>query len=248
MRMVAFNALLSVFIVSLISLIGAISLPFSEKRLQSFLIYFVSFSAGALLGDVFIHLLPEVTETAGFTLEISGYILVGIMTTFIIEKFIHWKHHADPSHNHAHPVTALTLIGDSVHNFIDGLVIGASYLVSFPVGLATTMAVVLHEIPQEIGNFGILIHGGYTRKRALWFNFLTALTAVLGTCIALFIGNQMSTSVIMLSAFAAGNFIYIAASDLIPEMHKEVSVKKSSIQFFTMLLGIGVMFSLLLLE
>ncbi|MFZ1619577.1 MAG: ZIP family metal transporter, partial [Microgenomates group bacterium] len=103
--MVAFNALLSVFIVSLISLIGAISLPFSEKRLQSFLIYFVSFSAGALLGDVFIHLLPEVTETAGFTLEISGYILVGIMTTFIIEKFIHWKHHADPSHNHAHPVT-----------------------------------------------------------------------------------------------------------------------------------------------
>lgn len=246
--MVALSSYLSVIIVSLISLVGAISLPLSEKKLQSFLIYFVSFSAGAMLGDVFIHLLPEVTEEAGFTLEISAYILIGIMTTFIIEKFIHWKHHTDPAHNHAHPVTALTLIGDSVHNFIDGLVIGASYLVSFPVGLATTLAVILHEIPQEIGNFGILIHGGYTRTRALWFNFLTALTAVLGTTIALFIGNQMSKSVVLLSAFAAGNFIYIAASDLIPEMHKEVSVKKSLIQFLTMLLGIGVMLSLLLLE
>lgn len=246
--MAAFYALLSVFIVSLISLVGAISLPLSEKKLRSFLIYFVSFSAGALLGDVFIHLLPEVTEEAGFTLEISAYVLIGIMTTFIIEKFIHWKHHTDPAHNHTHPVTALTLIGDSVHNFIDGLVIGASYLVSFPVGLATTLAVILHEIPQEIGNFGILIHGGYTRTRALWFNFLTALTAVLGTSIALFIGNHMSKSVMLLTAFAAGNFIYIAASDLIPEMHKEVSVKRSSIQFLTMLLGIGIMFSLLLLE
>ena len=246
--MIALSSYLSVIIVSLISLVGAISLPLSEKKLQSFLIYFVSFSAGAMLGDVFIHLLPEVTKEAGFTLEISTYVLIGIMTTFIIEKFIHWKHHADPEHNHAHPVTALTLIGDSVHNFIDGLVIGASYLVSFPVGLATTLAVILHEIPQEIGNFGILIHGGYTRTRALWFNFLTALTAVLGTTIALFIGNQMSKSVVLLSAFAAGNFIYIAASDLIPEMHKEVSVKKSSIQFLTMLLGIGVMLSLLLLD
>ena len=246
--MIALSSYLSVIIVSLISLVGAISLPLSEKKLQSFLIYFVSFSAGAMLGDVFIHLLPEVTKEAGFTLEISTYVLIGIMTTFIIEKFIHWKHHADPAHNHAHPVTALTLIGDSVHNFIDGLVIGASYLVSFPVGLATTLAVILHEIPQEIGNFGILIHGGYTRTRALWFNFLTALTAVLGTTIALFIGNQMSKSVVLLSAFAAGNFIYIAASDLIPEMHKEVSVKKSSIQFLTMLLGIGVMLSLLLLD
>lgn len=246
--MAAIYALLSVFIVSLISLIGAISLPFSEKRLQSFLIYFVSFSAGAMLGDVFIHLLPEVTKKSGFTLEVSTYVLIGIMTTFIIEKFIHWKHHSDPEHSHAHPVTALTLVGDGVHNFIDGLVIGSSYLVSFPVGLATTLAVILHEIPQEIGNFGILIHGGYTRKRALWFNFLTALTAVLGTSIALFIGNRMSASVLVLSAFAAGNFIYISASDLIPEMHKVVSVRKSTIQFLTMLLGIGVMMSLLLLE
>lgn len=247
--MVAFYSLVSVIIVSLISLVGAISLPFSEKKLQSFLIYFISFSAGALLGDVFIHLLPEVTEKAGFTGEISFYVLLGIMVTFIIEKVIHWKHHqSHQGHSHKHPITTMTLIGDGIHNFVDGLVIGASYFISFPVGLATTIAVILHEIPQEIGNFGVLIHGGYSRGRALLVNFLSALTAVLGTLIALFISNRIEQSVMVLSAFAAGNFIYIASSDLIPEMHKELSVRKTILQFVTMVLGIGVMMALLLLE
>jgi len=247
--MSAVYALVSVFVVSLISLIGAVSLPISDKKLQNFLIYFVSFSAGALLGDVFIHLLPEVTENTGFTPQISTYVLVGIMVTFVIEKVIHWKHHHSHSgHKHAHPITAMTLIGDGVHNFIDGLVIGASYLISFPVGVATTIAVILHEIPQEIGNFGVLVHGGYSRGKALLFNFLSALTAVLGTVVALVVSGQVAGSVGLLTAFAAGNFIYIAASDLIPEMHKELSLRKSAIQFITMIFGIGVMSALLLLE
>lgn len=247
--MIYIYALLSVIAVSLISLIGAVTLPVGEKRLQSFLTYFISFSAGALLGDVLIHLLPEVVGEVGLSRQVSLQILMGILVTFVIEKIIHWKHHhSHPSKQTYHPVTTMTLIGDSVHNFIDGLVIGASYMISLPAGIATTIAVILHEIPQEIGNFGVLIHGGYTRSRALWFNFLTALTAVAGTIIALVLSGNVHGSVTMLSAFAAGNLLYIASSDLIPEMHKETHLKRSAIQFITMMLGIIVMMSLLLLE
>lgn len=247
--MIPIYALLSVLAVSLISLVGVVFLPLNEKRLKTFLIYFLSFSAGALLGDVFIHLLPEVVETGGFTQSVSINILIGIMATFVIEKIIHWKHHQTHSgHDHKHPVTTMTLIGDGVHNFIDGLVIGASYFISIPAGIATTFAVILHEIPQEIGNFGVLIHGGYTKSKALWFNFLSALTAVVGTVTVLVIGSANTNAIMTLTSFAAGNFIYIAASDLIPELHKEVGFKKTVLQFVTMLLGIGVMFALLLLD
>lgn len=247
--MVPIYALLSVVAVSVISLVGAVLLPLNEKRLKTFLIYFLSFSAGALLGDVFIHLLPEVVEAEGFTQSVSVNILIGILATFVIEKIIHWKHHQSHSgHIHKHPVTTMTLFGDGVHNFIDGLVIGASYFVSIPAGIATTFAVILHEIPQEMGNFGVLIHGGYTRSRALWFNFLSSLTAVAGTATVLAIGSANNDMVMTLTSFAAGNFIYIAASDLIPELHKEVGFKKTVLQFVTMLMGIGVMFGLLLLD
>ncbi len=247
--MIAIYAIFSVILVSVISLIGAVLLPLNQKRLQTFLIYFVSFSAGALLGDVFIHLIPEVVESDGFTQSVSVNILLGILVTFIIEKIVHWKHHQpSKSHLHPHPVTAMTLIGDGIHNFIDGLVIGASYFISVPAGVATTLAVILHEIPQEIGNFGVLVHGGYSRSKALWFNFLSALTAVAGTITVLILGANADGSIMALTSFAAGNFIYIAASDLIPELHKEVGLKKTVLQFVTMVLGIGVMFALLFIE
>lgn len=247
--MVALYSLLSVFAVSLISLVGAVLLPVNEKRLRTFLIYFVSFSAGALLGDVFIHLLPEVVATQGFTQSVSVNILLGILVTFVIEKIIHWKHHQTHSgHVHKHPVTTMTIIGDAVHNYIDGLVIAASYFISIPAGIATTFAVILHEIPQEIGNFGVLVNGGYSRSRALMLNFVSALTAVAGTVTVLTLGSTSTSLIMALTSFAAGNFIYIAASDLIPELHKEVGLKKTVLQFVTMILGIGVMFALLLLE
>jgi len=247
--MINVYALFSVIAVSIISLIGVVLLPVNEKRLQNFLIYFVSFSAGALLGDVFIHLLPEVVESDGFTLSVSINVLLGILVTFVVEKIIHWKHH-QPHRDHTHkkPVTTMTLLGDGVHNFIDGLIVGASYFISVPAGIATTFAIILHEIPQEMGNFGVLIHGGYTRSRALWFNFLSALTAVAGTVTVLVLGSASDNIIMALTSFAAGNFIYIAASDLIPELHKEVGFKKTVLQFVTMLMGIVAMFALLLLE
>jgi len=241
-------SLISVFVVSAISLVGVFTLSVQENTLKNMLTSLIAFSAGAMLGDVFIHLLPEIVEKGGFDLHISYLVLSGIILTFVIEKVIHWQHHRGEVKNKPHPMTTLTLFGDGVHNFIDGLIIGGSYLVSPAVGFATTLAVILHEIPQEIGNFGVLIHGGYSKRKALWYNFLSALTAVIGTVIALSIGGTNEASTIALTAFTAGTFIYIVGSDLIPELHKEVGAKKSIIQFIWLLLGIGVMMGLLVLE
>ena len=208
----------------------------------------VSFSAGALFGNAFIHLLPEAIEEAGFGLNVSLYLMFGIIFSFVIEKFIHWRHCHITSEEHVHPFAMMNLFGDGVHNFIDGLIIGASYLASIPVGIATTIAVILHELPQEIGDFGVLLHGGFSKGKALFFNFITALTAVFGAVIALVISSFVENITTFLVPFAAGTFIYIAGSDLIPELHKEVEVKKSLLQFVAIVLGVLVMMLLLLLD
>ncbi|MBI2146977.1 ZIP family metal transporter [Candidatus Woesearchaeota archaeon] len=243
------STILSVLLVSLISFVGVLALSLSAKALKNMLIYFVSFAAGALFGDAFLHLLPEAVEEAGFGLHVSLYILIGIAFSFVVEKVIHWRHcHLTMTKEHAHPFAVMNLTGDAVHNFIDGLVIGASYLASFPVGVATTIAVVLHEIPQEIGDFGVLIHGGYTKGKALFFNFLTALTAVVGAIIALAVGDATGSMTSFLVPFAAGGFIYIAGSDLIPELHKEIKADRSILQLVSFLAGIGIMVALLVVE
>lgn len=242
-------ALLSVSLVSLISLIAILALGIKENILKKILLYLVSFSTGALFGGAFIHLLPEATELLGFGPKMSFYILSGIIFSFIIEKFIHWRHCHNPEHigQKVHSFAYMNLFGDGVHNFIDGLVIGAAYLVSIPVGIATTIAVVLHEIPQEIGDFGVLLHGGFSKKKAILMNFLTALTAVAGTIIALIIGSHTEHLTLFLVPFAAGSFIYIAGSDLIPELHKETCKKKSFFQLVFFILGILVIASMLLM-
>ncbi len=242
-----FYAILSVFFVSLLSLVGFFVLPFNKEKLNKVLIYFVSFAAGTLLGDAFIHLIPEAYEKIGICFQVALYVLSGIVAFFILEKFVHWRHcHKVPSDKHPHPFSYVILTGDTVHNFIDGLIIGASYLVSIPVGIATTLAVIFHEIPQEIGDFGSLVYGGFSKKRALLLNFMTALTAVLGAVLVLTLGENEGL-VNFLVPFAAGGFIYIALSDLIPELHKHTEAKKSFWQLITFILGIGLMALLLLL-
>jgi zinc and cadmium transporter len=244
-------SLVSVVLVSLISLVGVSTLIFKDSTLRKVLLYFVSFAAGALLGDAFIHLLPEAAKESGFTVMISFSIITGIVFFFIMEKIIQWRHcHMPVSREHPHPLTYMNLFGDSVHNFIDGLIIGASYLASIPIGIATTIAVVFHEIPHEMGNFGVLLHGGFTRKKAILFNFLSAIIAIAGTIAALLIGVTEGANPYLLG-FAAGGFVYIAATDLIPELHKgnvhpEGFSKTAIGQLFFLLLGIGMMFSLLL--
>lgn len=242
--------LVSVLIVSLISLVGVLTLSLKASTLKKCLIYLVSFSAGALLGDVFIHLLPELIEESGFELSISIYILSGILFSFVIEKVINWRHcHHPTTKEHPHPFALMNLVGDFLHNFLDGLIIGASYLVSIPVGIATTIAVVLHEIPQEMGDFGILLHGGFSKNKALFLNFVTALSAVFGALVSLILTTRIENSLIFVIPFAAGNFIYIAGADLIPELHKyQFTTRGSILQLLTIILGILIMASLLLLE
>jgi len=239
----------SVAIVSLVSLIGIFTISLSTKTLNRALIYVISLSAGALIGDAFIHLLPEIVEENGFSLNISIYVILGIIGSFAIEKIIHWRHcHHPTTKDHPHPFALMNLFGDAVHNFIDGLIIGAAYLVSIPVGIATTFAVILHEIPQEIGDFGVLLHGGFSKKKALLLNFGIGLVAILGAVLALILGETAENFHVFLVPFAAGSFIYIAAADLIPELHKETNVWKSLLQLFWFCMGVAILALLLLVE
>lgn len=241
-------ALISVLIVSVVSLVGIVTLWLSTTFLKKIVLFLVSFSAWALFGDAFLHLLPEAIADNWFTLIVSLSLLWGIVFWLVTEKVIRRNHcHMPITKTHTHPIATMNLVWDMVHNFIDGLIIGASYLVSIPVGIATTLAVVLHEIPQEIWDFGVLVHGGYSKKRALLMNFLTALTAVIGLVISFVLYNYIQNIVVFLIPFAAGTFIYIAGSDLIPELHKENKLSQSLPQIAFFLLGIAVMATLLLI-
>jgi len=242
-------SLVSVVIVSLISLIGVLTFLLKQENLKKMLLYLVSFSAGGLFGDAFIHLIPEAAGENGFGLSVSLYILLGIIVSFIVEKFLQWRHcHIPTSEEHPHPFAYMNLFGDAVHNFIDGLIIGGSYLASLPLGLATTIAVVFHEIPQEIGDFGVLMYGGFDKSKALLFNFSSAVTAIFGAIVSLGLGFYIGDFVPFLIPFAAGNFIYIAGSDLIPELRKEPEPSKSALQLTALVLGILILFSLVFLE
>lgn len=241
--------LLSVFLVSLISLVGIVTLAMDEKRLKRALLFLVSFAVGGLFGDVFIHILPEAFEKAASSLRVSFGVMAGILVFFILEKFIYWRHcHSGVCDMHNKPVVWLNLIGDAFHNFIDGIIIGASYTVSFPIGLTTTLAVILHEIPQEIGDYGILVNGGLSRFRALVMNFLCALVAVLGAVAALLLGPYIKDFTDYALPLTAGGFIYLAGSDLIPELHREVRFSRSVFQLLSIILGVAVMALLLLIE
>ncbi|MEK6945259.1 MAG: ZIP family metal transporter [Nanoarchaeota archaeon] len=240
--------LISVIIVSLVSLIGIITLSIKTERLQKFLIYLISFAAGALFADAFLHLLPGLAKN-GLGIKIPVFILTGIVIFFVIEKIVHWQHcHMPITKNHVHSLATMNLIGDGFHNFLDGLIIATSYIISVPAGIATTLAVLIHEIPQEIGDFGVLIYGGYSKKKALLVNFLSAILAVVGAVAALLLSKYISGVEELITAIAIGGFIYIAGSDLIPELHKEYSTKKALLQLLFFLIGIALIGSLLFLE
>jgi zinc and cadmium transporter len=202
-----------------------------------------------MLGDVFLHIFPYISQEHGFTTRIGLYVLLGVMIFFVIEKFIHWHHCHRVDHTHAiKPFAYTNLIGDGVHNFLDGVIIAASFMVSVPVGLATTLAVLFHEIPQEVGDFGVLLYAGFKRKAALLWNFASALMGVLGAVVALLLIDRIQGLELVLMSIAAGGFIYIAGSDLIPELHKNCHWCKSLYQFLFVILGIVVMGLLFFVE
>lgn len=238
----------SVLAVSLVSFVGVFTLSLRERLLQRILLLLVSFSTGALLGNVFLHLLPEIAEhTEEFSSALS-VVLLGILLSFVIEKFIHWRHcHMLGCEPHVHPTGHLVLIGDAAHNILDGILIATAYLVSFHIGIATTVAVILHEIPQELGDFAVLLHSGHTKRWALLANFLSALSAFVGAALVLLLSTSAEGIERFLLPLAAGNFLYIAGSDLIPELHKETRASGALLQLLMMLAGIAVMHGLTLL-
>ena len=233
--------IISTFLISMIAFIGILTLSMKEELIKKIVSFLVSLSAGALMGGAFLHLMPEAVEKS----EDPGifiYVLVGFTLFFLVEKLLCWRHCHEgkcPVHTFAY----MNLLGDGVHNFIDGLIISASFVTNIPLGIATTIAVALHEIPQEIGDFGVLVYGGIKRTRALLLNFVCAITAVLGGVFGYFLSDYMGSSILFLLPFAAGGFVYIAASDLIPEIRKEVDIRKSLLSLGIFITGILIMYA-----
>ena len=255
-------ALIAVLCISVISLAGLVTLGMSTTFLKKCLPVLVSLAVGALFGDAIVHLIPHALEEIPDKITVPFFVLLGIVTFFALEKFLRWQHshdlpgeleidlaHGGHDHNHhpIKPVGPIVLIGDAVHNLLDGVIIGASFLISPEVGIATTIAIALHEIPQEIGDFAILLHAGYSKRKALLFNFCSALASVLGL-FCVYMLAEVENLIPILSALAAGGFIYIAGSDLVPHLHEETTTSKSVQQLVAMLFGICLMFLLVVLE
>lgn len=243
-------ALASVIFVSLVSVVGIVLLMMNDKLLKHVVFVLVGLAVGALFGDAFIHIIPEAFEINASAVETSFYILLGIFAFFVLEKFLHWRHEhtCEFEGECIKPLGYINLASDGVHNFIDGILIGVSYLASFEIGLATTLAVILHEIPQEISDFGVLVHAGFTKWRALTFNFLAATIAIVGAVVALMIGETAGAFTGIMLPIAAGGFIYIAGSDLVPEMQLDSDLEKSVLQMISIGVGVGLMFLLVFLE
>jgi zinc and cadmium transporter len=243
------STLAAVLIVSLISLVGTLALVARETFLRRILPLLVGLAVGALLGDALIHILPELAEDGGLTLAISLTVVGSILFFFVLEKFIHLHHRLrSPGQGHIKPVALNNLIGDGIHNFVDGAIIAGSFLVDARLGLATTIAVALHEIPQEIGDLGVLVHAGLAPRRAVVFNLAVAMTALIGGVLTLLVEGSVGGIERPLLATSAGAFIYIAGADLIPEMHDQTSLGTSILQFVGMTTGFAAMAALLLFE
>jgi len=238
-------SLVSAFIIVIIAFAGIIILSLSDKLVQKILILIVSLSAGSLIGGAFLHLIPEAFEQTNNYLLPGVYVLVGFSLFFVMERILQFHHcHKFDCETHQH-LGHINLIGDAVHNFIDGLIIVSAFAVSPKIGIPVTLAIAMHEIPQEIGDFGILLYSGWKKARALFFNFLAALTVVAGVIIGYFLLDRIEGVTQFLLPFAAGGFIYIAASDLVPELHKETKLGKSLLSFLVFLIGLVLMFGLL---
>lgn len=254
--------ILATVVVSAVSLIGIVALSINKRFLDRILLILIALAAGSLIGDAIIHLIPESLESLGDERLFGGAVISGILLFFILERYLRW-HHAhhgseeehegherfeEGPHNPTAHLAPLVIVADGIHNFIDGIVIAASFVVSIPLGVATTAAVFLHEIPQEIADFALLIHAGYSRVKAILFNFLSALTAVIGAVAFLLINESFENLAPYAAALTAGAFIYIAIADIIPELHKENRPGRVAIQLASFLIGIAVMFALTFLE
>lgn len=229
------------FLMSVVSLVGSITIVLKPAHLDRLVLPLVSLAAGTLLGGAFFHMIPEGMKHIG-ALNGGAWLLGGFSIFLGIEQFLHWHHSHHFCDKYHRPMTYLILIGDGLHNFIGGLAIASTFLLNPQAGIVAWLAAVAHEVPQELGDFGILIHGGWNRKQALLWNFISALTFPLGALCAFILSRQFPLAALIL--FGAGNFIYIAASDLVPEIKSHPNIKRAVVHFITFLLGILLMFYL----
>ena len=220
---------------SLVGLVGIFSLYVSEEKLEEIVQWLVAFAAGAMLAGALVHMIPKAMVALRYkwTGEVA---ILGFLTFFVLERFLHWHHCHETGPCEVHPVTTLTIVGDSLHNFIDGLVIAAAFLTDAVTGWITTLLIIAHEVPQELGNFSVLLFGGYKKEKAILWTFFSQATCILGGILGWFFTPEWLKAPII--AFAAGGFLYIAAADLIPELHKEKNRKKMRQATAWLLLGI----------
>jgi zinc and cadmium transporter len=232
----------STFLISLLAWLGILTLFLKDELLDRLLLVLVALAAGGLIGGAFLHLLPRAISEYGSadTLPLFLYLIGGYCLFYVLEQFIHWHHHHAATHDRE-PVSYLVLISDTIHNFIDGLVVAGAFLLGTEVGLVTAAAIALHEIPQEIGDFGVLVYGGFDRVQALVLNYLTQATVILGGIAGYYLAGFIEGTPVFLLPFAAGNFIYIASSDLIPEIKEEEDVRRAAIYFVVFLIGVSLM-------
>jgi zinc and cadmium transporter len=236
--------ILATFVDGLIAFVGVFTLGLKHKSFKWLLIMFVAFSAGALLAGAFFHIIPEALASLP-PMIVSFFILFGLVVFFMIERILHWHHcHDEKCDEHSiaeKPVSYLVLFGDGIHNLVDGVIIGASFLTSIPFGILTTIVIIAHEIPQELGDFAVLVHSGFKKSKALMYNFFSQLTCVIGGVLGFFFAKSIQGAIPFILSFAAGGFIYIAASDLMPELHKEPKLGRAFFSFVFFILGIAVM-------
>ena len=235
------SVILSTLIISSGSFVGVLTLAMNQKFLSKILLSLVSLSAGTMLAAALLHLLPESVETLGITLPFE-LTLLSFIGFFMLERFLHWRHCHDKDHLTKHTMGTMNLLADGIHNFLDGVLIAASFAAGNGLGLVATLAIAMHEIPQEIGDFGVLLHSGFTKKKALLYNVLVSLTAILGGILGYVASHSMLGFAHYLVPIAAGGFIYISAADLIPELKNVTSTKKTIAMVATFLLGVVIMY------
>ncbi|WP_435358267.1 ZIP family metal transporter [Haloarchaeobius sp. DFWS5] len=233
--------------ISLVAWVGVFSLFVRRERLDRILLLLVALAAGSLVGGAFFHLLPRALAESDQDDVVFILVVVGFCVFYVLEAFVHWHHHHETVHERD-AVTTLVLVSDAVHNFVDGLVIAGAFLVGPPVGLATALAIALHEIPQEIGDFGVLVYGGYEPRQALVLNYLTQVTVVLGGVVGIVVGSAVASVPWLLLAFASGSFLYIASSDLVPEIKRDTSLRRSLRNFGVFVAGICLLYGVTFVE